>query len=82
MEVKLSLLGLAATTIGCNTDVWNETVAKKALMSGSFAGLRPDLTASVFTTRKLSAQSNNILMKMQRGAPMPSPSMLYHLAVP
>jgi len=42
---------------------------KKALMSGSFAGLRPDLTASVFTTRKLSAQSSNILMKMLRGAP-------------
>jgi len=34
-----------------------------------FAGLRPDLTASVFTTRKLSAQSSNILMKMLRGHP-------------
>jgi hypothetical protein len=37
-------------------DVCNETIAKKALTSGSFSGLRPGLTASVFTTRKLSAQ--------------------------
>jgi hypothetical protein len=39
------------------------------LTSGSFAGLRPGLTASVFTTRKLSVQSSNTLMKMLRGAP-------------
>ena len=32
-------------------------------------GLRPGFTASVFTTRKLSAQSSNILMKMLHGAP-------------
>jgi hypothetical protein len=42
---------------------------KEGMMSGSFAGLRPGLTASVFTTRKLSAQSSNTLMKMPRGAP-------------
>ena len=50
-------------------DVCNETVAKKALTSGSFASLRQGLTATVFTTRKLSAQSCNTLMKMVRGAP-------------
>ena len=37
-------------------------------MSGSFAGPRPGLTASVFTTRKLSALSSNTLMRMLRGA--------------
>jgi hypothetical protein len=36
---------------------------------GSFAGLRPGLTAGVFTTRKLSAQSSHTLVKMLRGAP-------------
>jgi hypothetical protein len=55
--------------LGCNVDVCNETIAKRALMSGSFAGLRTGLTASVFTTRRLSAQSSNTLMKMLRGAP-------------
>jgi hypothetical protein len=55
--------------LGCNVDVCNETIAKRALMSGSFAGLRPGLTASVLTTRKLSAQSSNTLMKMLPGAP-------------
>ncbi len=48
-------------------DVW--PVAKAALMSGSFAGPRPPLTVSVFTERKLSAQSSNILMKKLCGAP-------------
>ena len=55
--------------LGCNVDVCNETIAKKALTSNSFSGLRPGLAASVFTTRKLSAQSSNTLMKMLRGAP-------------
>jgi hypothetical protein len=32
-----------------------------------FAGLRPGLTASVFTERKSSAQSSNTRMKMLRG---------------
>src|ERR1700723_4430358 len=52
--------------LGCNVDVCNETIAKKALTSGSFSGLRQGLTASVFTTRKLSTQSSNTLMKMLR----------------
>jgi len=34
-----------------------------------FPGLRPGLTASVSTTRKLSARSSNILTKMLRVAP-------------
>jgi len=34
-------------------DVCNETVAKKAPMSRSFAGLRPGLTASVFYHKKI-----------------------------
>ena len=46
-----------------------ETLAKKALMSGSFAGPRPALTASVFTARRLSALSSNTLMRMLRGEP-------------
>lgn len=37
-------------------------------MSGSLADLRPDWTVSVFTARKLSAHSSNILMKMLRDA--------------
>jgi hypothetical protein len=49
---------------GCS----NETVANKALMSGSSAGPRPVLTASVFTTRRSSARSSNTLMRMLRGA--------------
>jgi hypothetical protein len=52
-----------------NADVCNETGVSKALMSGSFAGLRPDLTVNVFTIRRLSAQSSNILMKMLRANP-------------
>src|ERR1700683_1586013 len=55
--------------LGCNVDVCNETVPKKALMSGRFAGLRPGLTASVLTTRKLSDQTSNTLMEMLRGGP-------------
>src|ERR1700736_3565829 len=54
--------------IGCNADVCNETVAKKALMYGSFAGPRPCLTGRVYTTRKSSALSSNTLRKMLRGA--------------
>jgi hypothetical protein len=38
-------------------------------MSGSFGDLRLALTASVFTTKRLSAQSSNTLMKMLPGAP-------------
>ena len=34
-------------------DVCHETVAKKALTSGSFADLGPGLTANVFTTLKV-----------------------------
>src|SRR5260370_28991489 len=55
--------------IGCHADVCNETVAKKALMSGSFAGLRPGFTGRVFTTIKLSVLSSKTLMKTRRRAP-------------
>src|SRR6202162_3886564 len=39
--------------LGCNVDVCNETVAKKAPMSRSFAGLRPGLTGKRFYHKKI-----------------------------
>ena len=46
--------------------VWNESIANGDLMSGSFVGLRPALMPRACTTRKSSAQSNNILMRLLR----------------
>jgi hypothetical protein len=39
--------------LGCNLDVCNETVAKKALTCGSFSGLRPGLTGKRFYHKKI-----------------------------
>ena len=39
--------------IGCNADVCNETVVKKALMSGSFAGPRPGLDGTRLYHKKI-----------------------------
>jgi hypothetical protein len=50
----------------CNMGVWNESIAKGDLMSGSFVGLRLALMPRACTTRKSSAQSSNILMRLLR----------------